>query len=90
VLLLRDARPDLLARVTRLLRRLGERELAARLADQPYYGECRCTPRCRAVLTAEPGTSSPLMIWLEDDRGIVGEVSLTADGTMVTTVELTG
>jgi hypothetical protein len=28
------------------------------------------------------------MIWLEDAGGVVGEVSLNADGTMVTAVEL--
>jgi hypothetical protein len=85
---LRDVRPELLARVTVLLDRLGERELAVGLAGQAYYGECRCGPRCDAVLTAPRGSSSSLMIWLEDAGGVVGEVSLNADGTMVTAVEL--
>jgi len=85
---LRDVRPEFLARVTMLLERLGEHEMAVGLAGQAYYGECRCGPRCHAVLTAPPGSSSSVMIWLEDEGGIVGEVSLDADGAMITAVEL--
>ena len=85
---LRDARPELLARVLVLLNELGEHELADRLAEQMYYGECACGPRCCAVLTAPPGSSSPLMLWLEDAGGVVGQVSLSAEGTVVTAVEL--
>lgn len=85
---LSDARPNLLRRMLVLLENVGEPGLAARLATQTYYGECPCKPHCRAVLTAPPGSSSPLMLWLEDDGEIAGQVSLNADGTMVTLVEL--
>jgi hypothetical protein len=86
--LLCEVLPEVSAVLARALAGLGEPELAARLPFQGFHGRCGCKPDCRFVLTAPAGSSGSLMLWLEVDGDIAGEVSLDPDGRFVTDFEI--
>ncbi|MDG4826362.1 hypothetical protein O7635_31310 [Asanoa sp. WMMD1127] len=80
--------PDVTARVVAVLREMGYGDLADSLPAQRFYGHCRCRDGCSFLLTAPPGSSGSLMIWLEVSGEAVGEVSLDPPGRMITEIEI--
>lgn len=80
--------PDVTARVVALLNHMGHSDLADSLAGQYFYGRCHCRPGCTFVLTAPPGSSGSLMVWLEIAGETVGEASLDPEGQTVTDLDI--
>ncbi|GAA1866385.1 hypothetical protein [Asanoa iriomotensis] len=80
--------PDATARVAGVLRELGHSDLADSLPAQHFHGRCHCKPGCTFVLTAPPGSSGSLMIWLEVSEETVGEVSVDPDGQTITNLDI--
>jgi hypothetical protein len=80
--------PDATARVVAVLHEMGHSDLADSFPAQHFYGRCHCRPGCTFLLTAQPGSSGSLMIWLEVSGETVGEVSLDPEGQAITDLDI--
>ena len=80
--------PEVTTRIVEILRETGYPELAGPLPAQRFYGRCHCRPGCSFVLTAPPGSSSSLMVWLEVSGETVGEASLDPAGQIITDFDI--
>lgn len=80
--------PEVTIRIVEILRETGYPELADPLPAQRFYGRCHCKPGCSFVLTAPPGSSGSLMVWLEDSGETVGEASLNPAGQIIADFEI--
>jgi hypothetical protein len=80
--------PEVTIRIVEILRETGYPELADPLPAQRFYGRCHCKPGCSFVLTAPPGSSGGLMVWLEVSGETVGEASLNPAGQIITDFEI--
>jgi hypothetical protein len=76
--------PEVTTRIIEILRGTGYPDLADPLPAQRFLGRCHCKPGCSFALTAPPGSSGSLMVWLEAAGETVGEASLDPAGQIVT------
>ncbi|WP_066360624.1 hypothetical protein [Herbidospora mongoliensis] len=62
--------------------------LAATVDDLPFLGPCTCSAGCANLLTAPPGSASPLPMTLLRDGKAVLTLSLDPSGTAIRDIEV--